>query len=610
MKKRNLLLPTIILLLSAAALWLLYSSGDGPASAPAPAGRAWTGIELPAPPYSPVERLRSKTVSGNDKFIVETREREIREPLRALRRLFLEPDSPEAVTGYEAVTTANFKAGPFSASSRTTLYQAPGITATGEEGFAPPSLDRASFPGSISGSIEPVKSLDRAQLKVIGISEREKLIEIEVLFSLAGSTGAGEHHQWNGEAVLGWNARERKFSSFQARSRRHVHLTARPFRDVTSEALGANASYRDILLPSIDHFRSRLDAAVGIGVYGHNGLAIGDADGDGLEDIYVLTAAGLPNILYRAGTDGTFTDVSHESGVDLLDGTSQALFLDLDNDSDQDLFLVTEQKLAVLLNDGSGRFLHSEDAIAENTAGTATPLSATAADYDLDGLVDLYICSYVFWRGGSNSAGTRLPLPYHEAHNGAANILLKNLGAGRFENATTASGLDANNQRFSFAAAWGDYDGDGYPDLYIANDFGSNNLWRNRGDGTFEETTVDAGVEDVGAGMSVSWEDYDNDGDLDLYVGNMFSAAGQRVTGGDDYKIDDRQLQSVYRRHARGNSLFRNSGDGTFEDVSIESGAWFGRWAWGSDFLDFNLDGHEDIYVQNGFLTNSREHDL
>ena len=445
---------------------------------------------------------------------------------------------------------------------------------------------------------------------MIGISERERLIEIEVLFSLAGSAGTGEHHQWNGEAVLGWNARERKFSSFQTRSRRHVQLAARPFRDVTNEALGANASYRDILLPSIDHFRGRLDAAVGIGVYGHNGLAIGDADGDGLEDIYVPTAAGLPNILYRAGADGAFTDVSRESGVDLLDGTSQALFLDLDNDSDQDLFLVTEQRLAVLLNDGSGRFLHLEDAVAKNAAGTATPLSATAADYDLDGLVDLYICSYVFWRGGSNSAGTRLPIPYHEAHNGATNILLRNLGAGRFENATAASGLDANNQRFSFAAAWGDYDGDGYPDLYIANDFGSNNLWRNRGDGTFEETTVDAGVEDVGAGMSVSWEDYDNDGDLDLYIGNMFSAAGQRVTGGDDYKVDDRQLQSVYRRHARGNSLFRNSGDGTFEDVSIESGAWFGRWAWGSDFLDFNLDGHEDIYVQNGFLTNSREHDL
>ena len=113
MKKRNLLLPTIILLLSAATLWLLYSSGDGPASAPAPAGEAWTGIELPAPSYSPVERLRAKTVAGNDKFIVETREREIRGPLQALQRLFLEPGSPEAVDGYEAVTTENFKASPF-----------------------------------------------------------------------------------------------------------------------------------------------------------------------------------------------------------------------------------------------------------------------------------------------------------------------------------------------------------------------------------------------------------------------------------------------------------------------------------------------------------------
>ena len=608
MKKRSLLLPTVILLLSVTSMWIFYSSTGDPASSPV--SRAWTGIELSAPSYSPVEQLRDKTIAGNDKFIVETREREIRQPLQALQRLFLEPNSRAAVDGYEAVTTEDFKASPFSSSSRTPLYQAPGITAVKEEGFAPPSLDRSSFPMGISSGIEPVKSLDRAQLKVIGISGEEDLIEIEVLFSLAGSAGAAEHHQWNGEAVLGWNARERKFSSFQTRSRRHVHLTARPFRDVTNEVLGANSSYHDILLPSIDHFRSRLDAAVGIGVYGHNGLAVGDADGDGLEDIYVLTAAGLPNILYRAGPDGTFIDVSHKSGVDILDGTSQALFLDLDNDSDQDLFLVTDQKLAVLLNDGSGRFLHSTEAIAENATGSATPLSATAADYDLDGLVDIYICSYVFWRGGSNSAGTRLPIPYHEAHNGAANILLRNLGAGRFEDATTASGLHRNNQRFSFAAAWGDYDSDGYPDLYIANDFGSNNLWRNRGDGTFEETTVDAGVEDVGAGMSVSWEDYDNDGDLDLYVGNMFSAAGRRVTGGVEYKAGDRQLQSVYRRHARGNSLFRNSGDGTFEDVSIESGAWFGRWAWGSDFLDFNLDGHEDIYVQNGFLTNAREHDL
>ncbi len=249
-----------------------------------------------------------------------------------------------------------------------------------------------------------------------------------------------------------------------------------------------------------------------------------------------------------------------------------------------------------------GRF--SEIAERAGTVDYGSGMSVSWADYDRDGWMDLYVGNMF------SSAGTRLPIPYHEAHNGAANILLKNLGGGRFKNMTAESGLGRNNQRFSFAAAWGDYDDDGHPDLYIANDFGSNNLWRNRGDGTFEEATAAAGVEDTGAGMSVSWEDYDNDGDLDLYVGNMFSAAGQRVTGKEDYKAGDRQLQGIYRRHARGNSLFSNSGGGAFEDRSLAGSSWFGRWAWGSDFIDFNLDGHEDIYVQNGFLTNSREHDL
>ena len=609
MKQRTLLFSTASLLLIAGVFWVFYGPGASPEFVPA-AGRSWTEIQLPTPSYSPVEKLRVKTVAGNDKFIVETRERELRQPLKTLQRLFLQPGSETAVKEYESITSDDFKASPFKSPGELPLYQSKEIRAVEEMGFPAPSIERSAFPASILASIDPLEVLTAAELKVTGISEGKELSEIEVLFSLSGPSTDGEHHQWSGEALLGWKVRERKFSFFQLRKRRYVTLSASPFQDVTARALGANDSYNRILLPSIDHFRSRLDAAVGVGVYGHNGLAVGDANGDGLEDLYVLTAAGLPNLLYRCRQDGTFSDASREAEVDLLDGTSQALFLDLDNDSDQDLFLVTEQKLVVLLNDGSGRFLHLENAIPEKITGSATPLSAAAADYDLDGLVDIHICSYVFWRGGSNSAGTRLPIPYHEAHNGAANILLKNLGGGRFANATETSGLDRNNQRFSFAAAWGDYDDDGYPDLYTANDFGSNNLWRNKGDGTFEETTTTAGVEDVGAGMSVSWEDYDNDGDLDLYVGNMFSAAGRRVTGGNDYKTGDQLLQSVYRRHARGNSLFSNAKDGSFEDVSLSSGAWFGRWAWGSDFLDFNLDGNEDLYVQNGFLTNSSEHDL
>ncbi len=108
--------------------------------------------------------------------------------------------------------------------------------------------------------------------------------------------------------------------------------------------------------------------------------------------------------------------------------------------------------------------------------------------------------------------------------------MLRNRGDGTFEDVTQASGLNRNNTRFSFAASWADSDADGRPDLYVANDFGRNNLYRKNADGTFIDVAARLGVEDVGAGMSASWFDYDRDGRLDLYVGNMWSVAGLRVS--------------------------------------------------------------------------------
>ena len=142
----------------------------------------------------------------------------------------------------------------------------------------------------------------------------------------------------------------------------------------------------------------------------------------------------------------------------------------------------------------------------------------------------------------------------------------------------------------------------------MANDFGRKNLYRNRGrrDGkvTFEDVTAQAGVDDHGAGMSAAFLDYDNDGRLDIYTGNMWSANGQRVTAQAAFMPDaPAEVRALYRRHARGNSLFRNRGDGTFEDVSLKARAEMGRWAWSSDALDFDSDGWEDLYVVNGMLT-------
>ena len=127
---------------------------------------------------------------------------------------------------------------------------------------------------------------------------------------------------------------------------------------------------------------------------------------------------------------------------------------------------------------------------------------------------------------------------------------------------------------------------------------------------TFEDVAAAAGVLDHGAGMSAAFLDYDNDGLLDIYTGNMWSASGLRVTVG--ARLHARRaadVRALYRRHARGNSLFRNRGDGRFEDKTLEARAEMGRWAWSSDALDFDSDGWEDLYVANGMLTRERRPD-
>ena len=190
---------------------------------------------------------------------------------------------------------------------------------------------------------------------------------------------------------------------------------------------------------------------------------------------------------------------------------------------------------------------------------------------------------------------------------GVSGFLLRNEGGLRFSDVTESSGMDEANRRFSLAASWCDFDDDGDPDLYVANDFGKNNFYRNEGGGRFREVAGELGIVDTGNGMSVSWADVDRDGRFDLYVGNMWSSAGNRIAWQPAFADD--ALRGTYLRMARGNSLFRNSGDG-FVDASSGSGAMMGRWAWASLFGDLNNDGWEDLVVANGFLTSSGDGDL
>jgi Flp pilus assembly protein TadD/peroxiredoxin len=380
------------------------------------------------------------------------------------------------------------------------------------------------------------------------------------------------------------------------------------FRDVSATALGKIASYSRQLRHGVDYWRTVVDGASGIDVYGNNGIASGDFDNDGFDDIYICQPSGLPNRLYRNLGDGTFEDVTESSGLEVLDATACAIFADFENKGLQDLLVVCASGPLLFLNQGNGKFQLKRNAFAFTEPPQGTFTHAAVADYDHDGQLDVYFCLYSYYLGLDQY---HYPSPYFDARNGPPNFLFHNDGNGAFSDRTEASGLNAENDRFSFACAWGDINSNGWPDLYVANDFGRSNLYRNRGDGTFEAISDAAGANDPGAGMSACWADFDNDGRQDIYVSNMWSAAGQRVSEQPIFHANDpAEIQSHYRRHARGNSLYKNLGNSHFKNVGDESGVEMGRWAWSSDSWDFDHDGYSDLYIANGYISGPDARDL
>jgi hypothetical protein len=381
------------------------------------------------------------------------------------------------------------------------------------------------------------------------------------------------------------------------------------FSELTEAVLGGNASYREQLARGNPYWRSRIEAYHRIYQFGHNGLALGDVNGDGYDDVYVCQPGGLPNRLFVQKPDGTATDVSAEAGVDFLDNTQSALLIDLDNDGDQDLVAAMPGGLLLLENDGRGHFT-----VRGTSPRVPNAYSLAAADYDGDGDLDLYACVY-FGSGDDDASDIPVPMPQHDANNGGRNRLFRNDGNWHMTDVTADVGLDHNNHRFSYAAAWEDYDNDGDLDLYVANDFGRNNLYRNEGAKAgarqFSDVADAAGLSGGAFGMSAAFGDYDRDGQMDIHLGAMFSSAGSRVTTQRQFMPGKpEEVRARFRQMARGNSLFHNAGGGRFTDVSVEANITYGRWAWASLFVDLNNDGWEDILVANGFVTGELLDDL
>jgi hypothetical protein len=483
------------------------------------------------------------------------------------------------------------------------------------ETFRGPEGLRRSAATLLAG-IEEIREL-RSKVKVVSVSLDEASAETEVLYQLHVRHAAGAF-QVNSSWQCTWEKPAAgqgppRLTRLARKSYEEVRNEAggEPvFADVTSRVLAGDVLDRQ-LRHGVDHWLTRIEARMEIDIGGWQGLAVGDVNGDGLDDVYLSQPGGLPNRLYVQNSDGTATEMSAEAGVDWLESSHAALIVDLDNDRDQDLVVAVSSGILIHSNDGGGRF----SLRAAKLLPAAHPYSLGAADYDADGDLDLYVCCYNRRQNVNYHVLFARPVPYHDANNGGPNVLLENsatpvTGEWQFQYATARTGLDHNNHRFSYAVAWEDYDNDGDQDLYVANDFGRNNLYRNDG-GTFRDVAAEAGVEDIGPGMSSSWGDYDNDGWMDLYVSNMFSSAGNRITEQQQFQQQaDAQTKEAFRRHARGNSLFHNQRDGSFQDVSVESAVVLGRWAWGSRFVDLNNDGWQDLLVANGFITQPDPGDL
>lgn len=459
---------------------------------------------------------------------------------------------------------------------------------------------------------DPARLLKSLSIKIIDLKELESELSAEVLVELGVAGLANDSlRQINATWVTRWTKESPPRLSFlQVTHYEECWLASgQRFVDISAAVLGGTEHYPDQVLRGTGDWATRLTRLGDFSLTGHHGLAVGDVNGDGLEDLYVCDGGSLPNRLYLQQKDGTVVDGSAEAGVDWLEDSRSALLVDLDNDGDEDLIVATIAMVVFLENDGRGHF-----SLRGGHPGARYPFSLSAADFDSDGLLDIHVCVY----SAGDDAERRgfevnAPRPFHDARNGGRNILLKNLGDFGFADATAAVGLDAANSRWSFAAAWEDYDRDGDPDLYVANDFGRNCLYQNEG-GRFLQIADELKIEDMASGMSVAWGDYNRDGCSDIYVGNMFSAAGNRISRQKLFTLgSDPDLVGKLRRMARGNSLFAGgrgeSGYG-FRDVSEGSRSYLGQWAWSSGFGDLNNDGWEDLVISNGFLTGREPDDL
>ena len=400
------------------------------------------------------------------------------------------------------------------------------------------------------------------------------------------------------------------------------------FTDITDSA-GLNfVSHRNPLFATAAWYPKKFS----IIKFGSAGVSAADYDNDGWYDVFF--GDGERPRLYRNKGDGTFQDVTAAVGLpDSAPGVNVGIFADFDNDGYKDLFLgcyTGHSRLFRNVSDlqapGGRKFVEVTDNLGlPNKGASDFIVVAAAGDYNNDGYLDLYV-------GRELDARKNLPTTLFYTRNAEGNTLLRNDGNFHFTDVTRQAGI--NETGITLGVAWGDYDNDGWQDIYIANDFGRDALLHNNGNGTFTDVSSETGAFDPGYGMSATWGDIDNDGNLDIYVSDVHS--GQRWYGQAatlyQYLITSVRQGTIYEDFpvykeiyqtiggtdwssygdttVKGNALYLNDGHGKFKDVSEASRANPFGWYWSSTMFDYDNDGRQDIYAVNGWITGKKKDDL